>query len=396
MALTQVRHETCQQYLERRLSEGWYFEPIKGSKYLGILWSPDGGCCRLLDLRNDVETLRPNAAGDETSISSQWPNSGSHYDKVDEASADDDSTYVCTNSTSYQRDLYALDNHSVGAGTINSVTIYFRFKTSESLYYAYAKPSQKSGSTVTDGTEKSHKGDVFYVTESQTYTTNPATGNPYTWNEIDNLQIGVSIKEEVSWQNVRCTQVYVEVDYTAVTEKASSDSGSGSDAKVSGNPLASLSKSDSGSGAEDTPTHEATLVAAETGSGMEAILSLVGKLASDTGSAVENSYRNIVEGAKDSSDTGSGTEMSSLIAEFEQIDSGSGIEAAAIYKLLLATDAGTGLEVLTGLLALIISSETGYSSEGFGTKIMTSAGAGDMKLLTRKGKVGIPSKRVNL
>ncbi|KKK76274.1 hypothetical protein LCGC14_2865300, partial [marine sediment metagenome] len=31
-----------------------------------------------------IDTFRPNAAGDETSIETQFPDSGSHYDKVDE------------------------------------------------------------------------------------------------------------------------------------------------------------------------------------------------------------------------------------------------------------------------------------------------------------------------
>ena len=43
-----------------------------------------------------IETLRPNAAGDETNIPIQVPSSGEHWDKIDEETSDEDSTYVTT------------------------------------------------------------------------------------------------------------------------------------------------------------------------------------------------------------------------------------------------------------------------------------------------------------
>ncbi len=85
-----------------------------------------GGQVKLIG-SSGTETLRPNAAGDDTNISSQYPDSGAHYDKVDEVTADDYSTYVFTNSTSYQRDLYNIPDHSTGSGAIDNVTAYFRF-----------------------------------------------------------------------------------------------------------------------------------------------------------------------------------------------------------------------------------------------------------------------------
>jgi len=46
---------------------------------------------------------------------------------VDEVTADDLATYVYTDSTSYETDLYNVQDHSTGEGTINHVTVYFRF-----------------------------------------------------------------------------------------------------------------------------------------------------------------------------------------------------------------------------------------------------------------------------
>ncbi len=74
-----------------------------------------------------TETFRPNAAGDDTSIVSQYPDSGAHWDKVDEVTSDNYTTYVSTNSTTYQRDLFNIPDHSTGSGVIDSVTAYFRF-----------------------------------------------------------------------------------------------------------------------------------------------------------------------------------------------------------------------------------------------------------------------------
>ena len=62
------KRETCQEYFDRRIREGW--KCISRDGPLVVLLSPDG-IRKEMDLRNDVETLRPNAAGDETNIDSQ-------------------------------------------------------------------------------------------------------------------------------------------------------------------------------------------------------------------------------------------------------------------------------------------------------------------------------------
>jgi hypothetical protein len=160
-----------------------------------------------------IEILRPSGAGSETSIGVQYPNSTAHWDKVDDVTPDDSTTYVETSSATYVRDLYAMQNHSVGEGIIDSVTIYFRIILSDFVpYIVYAKPSQKSGATVTDGTEVAQGNTgITWQTHSQKYTTNPATSAAYTWAEIDSLEVGVSLKTDGAYG--LCTQVYIEVAY---------------------------------------------------------------------------------------------------------------------------------------------------------------------------------------
>ena len=211
-----VRHETCLQYFYRRLREGWQCVSIEG--YDALLLSPDG-ILRELNLRNDVETIRPSAAGDECNISSSngcsaCPN---HYDCVDEAVADDDTTYVVNDgSAAWRRDLYNLDNHSVGSGTINKITLYFRVKSSwngSSVIGAI-----KSDSTVTQTAQKNPYSDFginTWGTYSEIWATNPADAGAWQWADIDSLQAGVNLYSSGRAYSY-CTQVYVEVDYTPV------------------------------------------------------------------------------------------------------------------------------------------------------------------------------------
>jgi hypothetical protein len=72
-----------------------------------------------------TEILRPDAAGDETNIGGQYPNSTYHWDKVDEVSADNGSTFVYSSNAAYIRDLYALPAPA-GSGVIAKITVYVR------------------------------------------------------------------------------------------------------------------------------------------------------------------------------------------------------------------------------------------------------------------------------
>jgi len=204
--------ETCPQYVARRLSEGWKITKQEG--FLIILESPDG-IIRPVDLRNDVETLRPNAAGDLTEIQYQYPASGSHYEKVDEESADDESTYVYAYSTALQRDLYNLPASS-GSGTINFIKVYFRCMRGGIGAGQNARPVIKSDTTVTEGTSLLPSR-YSYTTYSQQWNTNPADSQAWAWADIDALQIGVKLYAISSTYFIHCTQVYVEVDYSVIT-----------------------------------------------------------------------------------------------------------------------------------------------------------------------------------
>jgi hypothetical protein len=161
----------------------------------------------------ETETLRPSAAGDETNISSQFPDSGAHWDKVAEETPDGDSTYVYTNSSVWQEDLYNIADHSTGVGTINYVKVYLECRADASPTQASVYTHIKTNETEYNGSEETVT--TSYATYSYQWDYNPQTTQPWTWDEIDALQIGAGIREPTSGQNTNCTQVYAEVNYEA-------------------------------------------------------------------------------------------------------------------------------------------------------------------------------------
>jgi hypothetical protein len=170
-----------------------------------------------------TETLRPNAVGDLTEWTAQYPTPGNHYDKVYEAVADEDATFIVVYSyiTTPKTDLYNIPDSAIPEGsTINSVTVYFRHRGE---YYTYARcaAAMKTGGTQYNGDYETSTSS--YVTSSKTWTTNPKTGVAWTVDDINALQIGVVGKRGVYYDfdlgvfyydNTYCTQVYVVINYT--------------------------------------------------------------------------------------------------------------------------------------------------------------------------------------
>jgi len=191
-----------------------------------------------------TETLRPNAAGDETNIDDREPDTGeANYEDIDEADADNETTLVKTINETYLRDFYNLENHSVGGGTINFIKVYARAVTYWTPSIATLKIVIKSG-TGDGAPDTPDESDEITVTEdwttySNTWATNPATGLPWTWDEIDQLQVGISLRRIASFKRTSCTQVYVVVDYTP-TGWTGKISGVTNPAKVMGVDVANI------------------------------------------------------------------------------------------------------------------------------------------------------------
>jgi len=176
-----------------------------------------------------IQILRPDGVGTETNIGGQYPLSGEHWDKVDEATPDDASTFVRHNLTSYATDTYALPS-GVGEGAIDKVTVYARCY-GISGNYNYARTVIRTHSTLCEGAENN----IIYNWEnlSTEYQLNPNTSQPWTWAEINDLEAGVALKSSSGGDFFAiCTQVYVEVTYFTEMPKSSSDAGQGADSVV--------------------------------------------------------------------------------------------------------------------------------------------------------------------
>jgi hypothetical protein len=164
-------------------------------------------------------TLRPNAAGSTTELNAQGTGSA-NWDRVDEVTADESTTYVRgTGNDAWQVDTYNVPDQSL-TGTITNVRIYIRaLESVDRPSDTYGRTAIRIGAgSIQYGTQLDLTTSwADYYTNYATKTGNLGTG-AWTWADINNLQIGVSLQSHMSsgsnWRYAECTQVWVEVTYT--------------------------------------------------------------------------------------------------------------------------------------------------------------------------------------
>ena len=153
--------------------------------------------------------LRPSGAGSLTQLT---PTDGANYQCVDEDVADDEDYvyYECYSAgTVTKTDSYALPNPSI-RGVINSVTVCYR--VGASVGGGATKAAYKIGSTYSSYTDLT----TSWVNRTGTvYTTNPDTSAAWTLADLNDLQIGVSLRTVDGYgETVYCSLVYAVVDST--------------------------------------------------------------------------------------------------------------------------------------------------------------------------------------
>lgn len=151
------------------------------------------------------EILRPDGSGSLSDLSTE--NCSSGWQCVDELIADDNGTFVKGGGAGYKTDLYQMQDHSTGSGTIDSIVVYMNCVGSGSS--KQARTAIRTGGTTYEGIIITLTSVSTYTIFSTPYINNPFTGSSWTWAEIDNLEAGVAIRKEG-----KCTQVWVEVHYT--------------------------------------------------------------------------------------------------------------------------------------------------------------------------------------
>lgn len=169
--------------------------------------------------------LRPDGGGDLTQLrfygekpvgSYPWqyaPDPLYNWRQVDEEDPHDGrSRYVFPISgVDYKTDLYSLQNLTVTPFEINSVSIYavcdtVSFATQDSL-----KIILKTNNNIDESNEFTLLGTMEYNIYSEQWDVNPITVLPWTLTDINNLQIGISMRTTPAFTT--CTQVYAVVDY---------------------------------------------------------------------------------------------------------------------------------------------------------------------------------------
>lgn len=158
-------------------------------------------------------TLRPSGDGQYTEFALQNPGSGSHWEKVDEESADGDTTYVYSNGeASQRRDLFDVPSSGISASaTINSVQIYARARGASASPGNFSIGFRDGTGDWWQGSPNALVDGVYNNYDTGALSTNPRTTNAWTLSEINALNIGVRAES-----NAQCvvTQVYAVVTYT--------------------------------------------------------------------------------------------------------------------------------------------------------------------------------------
>ncbi|MHA2202428.1 MAG: DUF2341 domain-containing protein, partial [Candidatus Hodarchaeales archaeon] len=151
--------------------------------------------------------LNPMGSGSYSQISNENPVSGTHWQLV---SDDDDTTYVEETTTNIRRDTYQTEDAPRNLGTITSVTVYVRV-TSSTTTMAAAEIELVTHSQLYQGTPFWYED--YWLENSRTFTNNPFTSQPWTWDEVNGMEIGMELKGETG-STSRCSKVWAEVHYT--------------------------------------------------------------------------------------------------------------------------------------------------------------------------------------
>lgn len=160
--------------------------------------------------------LRPNGEG-ALNEHKQHPDAGEHWEKVDEAVADDATTYVYGLDITGSEDLYTIEAHGLPPGTvINKITIHGRFYRG---YNAVGFSSKANWSMAWTGGGWFETTDFIWsewYTDSWEHLVNPVTGLHWTLAELASMQIGTilsyAFKTNVDREG-RNSQLYIVVDY---------------------------------------------------------------------------------------------------------------------------------------------------------------------------------------
>lgn len=164
-------------------SQYGYFNGVYICDLTGSTWN---------DFQGDflVETLYPSGDGTTNDFTGSDANSIDNYLLVDDAQADDDSTYT-ESSTVTDVDLYSFDDLAWGPDTILAVVV--------DCYCLMDDAGPKSGKIITYIDSSTYEGDTFSLTEGYLYETqiwelNPGDSAAWEVTDVNNAEFGVKVE----------------------------------------------------------------------------------------------------------------------------------------------------------------------------------------------------------
>lgn len=155
--------------------------------------------------------LRPNGNGFITGL--QRNTGSTNYGCVDEAVANDATDYVYLRYGPGITDTYAIQDSS-HSGVIDNISVYARMRMYENTE---THPCDTNWGKITLRVNNHYYNSSTFtlttgwVTYSYKWTTNPNTGSAWTWDDVDDLQAGISLGVGCYYES-QCTQVYVKVN----------------------------------------------------------------------------------------------------------------------------------------------------------------------------------------
>jgi len=168
------------------------------------------------DVYRNITTITVRPDGNNTIQLDPFPGAGeSNYEDVDEVIADDDTTYVeNTDAITDHKDTYTFTIPD--ADKINTVPIEIR------VYYKVRRNGLVDGGNVQawyglrttggDHVSGTNLNAESWTTLDKIFYTNPDTGNPWTWAELEASFFLIEFITNAS-DSVRCTQAYAEITY---------------------------------------------------------------------------------------------------------------------------------------------------------------------------------------
>lgn len=173
-------------------------------RFASAFFVSGGGCAG-----GGSSRLRPVAPGSRTQLSRSG--CSANWECVSESIPDGDATRVQSSGGNYKTDSYTIGDPPEITCPISKVTVYGRARKASLLIGGFIKVHVVSGGTEFESPPMV-VGDT-YADYSYEWSANPVTGLPWIWDEIIDLEAGVSLRTESPAFRVSCTQVWVEVEY---------------------------------------------------------------------------------------------------------------------------------------------------------------------------------------